>query len=134
MLTVAQLMTHHVDRVAPSATIAEAASLMLAANISSVIIAEDHKVLGIVTERDILQAMRQHQQATQCITTLMSGPVHTVCATMDFREAYRYAALRGIRHLVVTNAQDKPLGAVSATDFRRHLGLDFFRQSNSRLL
>ena len=131
MLTIAQLMTHHADRVAPSATIAEAAALMVATRISSVIIIEHEKVLGIVTERDILRAMRQHQDAAQPVTTLMSSPVHTVNSDMNFREAYRSAALRGIRHLVVTDLQGKPLGLVTETDFRRHLGLDFFRQLNT---
>ncbi|EKE17003.1 MAG: hypothetical protein ACD_10C00680G0001, partial [uncultured bacterium] len=56
MPTVSQLMTHHADRVTSSATIAEAASLMMGARLSSVIVIDGEKVLGIVTERDILRA------------------------------------------------------------------------------
>lgn len=131
MPTVAELMLHHADRVAPSATIGESAALMFSSQISSVIIVDHDKVLGIVTERDILHAMRQHCDASRCITTLMTSPVHTVSEMMDFREAYRSAALRGIRHLVVTDPQGKALGVVTETDFRRYLGLDFFRQLNN---
>ena len=131
MPSLAKLMTHNADRVVPSATIAEAARLMVGSRISSVIVIEHGKVLGIVTERDILRAMRQHHDATQCITTLMSSPVHTVSEEMDFRSAYRSAALRGIRHLVVTDRQGKPLGVVTETDFHRHLGLDFFSRLNN---
>ena len=112
MPTVAELMLHHADRVAPSATIGESAALMFSSQISSVIIVDHDKVLGIVTERDILHAMRQHCDASRCITTLMTSPVHTVSEMMDFREAYRSAALRGIRHLVVTDPQGKALGVV----------------------
>ncbi|HSG24459.1 MAG TPA: CBS domain-containing protein, partial [Azonexus sp.] len=124
-------MTHHADRVLPSATIAEAARLMLSSRLSSVIVIENDKVLGIVTERDILRAMHQHQEAAQPITTLMSHPVLTVSEEMDFRDAYRSAALRGIRHLVVVDRQGKPLGVVTETDFHRHLGLGFFSQLNN---
>lgn len=131
MPTVFQLMTHHADRVAPSATIAQAASLMMGAHISSVIVIDAEKILGIVTERDILRAMREAHDSAWPITTLMSSPVFTVSEDMEFRSAYRSAALRGIRHLVVTDRQGKPLGVVTETDFQRHLGLDFFSQINN---
>ena len=51
MPTVAKLMTHHADRVAPSATIAEAANLMMGSRISSIIIIDD----GISTDGDMGQ-------------------------------------------------------------------------------
>jgi CBS domain-containing protein len=89
------------------------------------------QVLGIVTERDILRAMLQGQDGAQAITSLMSSPVHTVSEEMDFRQAYRSAAVRGIRHLVVTDRQGKPLGVVTETDFHRRLGLEFFSQLNT---
>lgn len=131
MLTVAQLMTHHADRVAPGATLAEAAALMVSAKISSVIVVDHNKVIGIVTERDMLCAMRAHRDHAQAITTIMTAPVHTVGEEANFRDAYRHAASLGIRHLVVADPQGKPLGVVTETDFRRHLGLDFFRQLNT---
>ncbi|PKO87717.1 MAG: hypothetical protein CVU16_15270 [Betaproteobacteria bacterium HGW-Betaproteobacteria-10] len=131
MPTVAQLMTHLADRVASTASIAEAASLMMGSHISSVIVIDADKVLGIVTEHDILRAMHQAHDSAQPITTLMSSPVYTVSEEMEFRSAYRSAALRGIRHLVVTDRQGKPLGVVTETDFQRHLGLDFFSQLNN---
>jgi diguanylate cyclase (GGDEF)-like protein/PAS domain S-box-containing protein len=130
MPSLAQLMTNHADSVGPAATLAEAAARMVESRISSIIVIEHDKVLGIVTERDILRAMRARQDNSLPVTTLMSSPVHTVSADMDYREAYRGATLRGIRHLVVTDPKGKPQGIVTETDFRRHLGLDIFRQLN----
>ena len=130
MPSLAQLMTNHADSVGPAATLAEAAARMVESRISSIIVIEHNKVLGIVTERDILRAMRARQDNSLPVTTLMSSPVHTVSADMDYREAYRGATLRGIRHLVVTDPKGKPQGIVTETDFRRHLGLDIFRQLN----
>ena len=131
MPTVAQLMTHHADSLAPNASIAEAATLMAGSRISSVIIVEQEAILGIVTERDILHAMRQHREASQTITAIMTSPVHTVPEDMEFRDAFRDAAKRGIRHLVVASPRGKPLGVVTETDFRRFVGLDFFRHLNT---
>ena len=131
MPTVAQLMTHHADRVTPTATLAEAAALMTRSRISSVIVVDHDEVLGIITEHDILHAMRQHRDTSLVITTLMTSPVYTVSADMDLQVAFQNAALRCIRHLVVTDLQGKPLGIVTETDFRRHLGLNFFRQLNT---
>ena len=131
MPTVAELMSHRTDRVAPSATIAEAAQLMVGAKISSVIVVDRNSVVGIVTEGDMMHAMRKRCDHAQPITTIMTAPVHTVSADCDFREAYRDAARHGIRHLVVADAQGMPLGVVAETDFRHHLGLEFFRQLNN---
>ena len=58
MPTVAEIMLHHADRVAPSATIGESAALMFSSQISSVIIVDHDKVLGIVTERCLLYTSR----------------------------------------------------------------------------
>jgi diguanylate cyclase (GGDEF)-like protein/PAS domain S-box-containing protein len=131
MPTVAELMSHHADRVAPSATVAEAAQLMVGAKISSVIVVDRNQVVGIVTEGDMMHAMRQHSDRSLPITAIMTAPVHTISADCDFREAYRDAARHGIRHLVVADAQGAPLGVVAETDIRRHLGLEFFRQLNN---
>ena len=128
MPIVADLMTHHADRIGLSATLGEAAAVMVRSRISSVIIVEGVEVLGIVTERDILHAMRLHQDPSLPVADIMSSPVQTVSADKEFREAYRDAARKGIRHLVVVDADKSIVGVVTETDFRRHLGLDFFRQ------
>ena len=131
MTTVADLMTLHVDRVPVGATLGDAALRMVEGRISSVIVVDRDNVVGIVTERDMLHAMREHQAHALPVTVAMAAPVHTVRGDLDFREAFRTAAKLGIRHLVVCNADNHPVGVVTETDFRRHLGLDFFRHLNT---
>lgn len=131
MNTVAELMTVHADQVSVDKTLGEAALLMVEGRISSVIVVDRGKVVGIVTERDMLHAMRQHQGRALPVSVAMTSPVHTVPSDLDFREAFHTAARLGIRHLVVCDADDQPIGVVTETDFRRHLGLDFFRQMNT---
>ena len=103
---------------------------MLRENLSSIIVVEDERVLGIATESDILHAMREHRSLTQTIGSLMTFPVHSVTENTEFREAYRAAARLGIRHIVVTSEAGQPLGVASESDFRHHLGPDFFRHLN----
>lgn len=104
---------------------------MLAAKISSVIVVDQGKALGIITERDIVRVMRQHCSPDQTAGDTMSSPVHSVPADMLFQQAYREAASLGIRHIIVTDEAGLPLGVVSESDFRKHLGRDFFLQLNS---
>ncbi len=131
MPTVADLMTLHADSVAPFATLAEAAALMVEARISSVVVVDAGRVVGILTERDMLHAMRRHEDQHRPVAHFMTAPVHTVNHDTEVRSAFRQATRLGIRHLVVTGGDGRLLGIVSETDFRRFFGLDFYRQLNT---
>ncbi|UCV11493.1 EAL domain-containing protein [Dechloromonas denitrificans] len=130
MPRIVDLITPHTAQVALHASLGEAAALMVELRISSVIVVDTDGVHGIVTEGDMMQAMRQHRTLDQAVREVMTAPVHTVPAEMDFRHAYREASQLGIRHLVVIDTDGKPLGIASETDFRHHLGPDFFRHLN----
>ena len=57
MDTVADLMVKNVLTVDPSDTIGEAAEKMNAANVGAVVVVEDFaRIVGIVTERDLMRA------------------------------------------------------------------------------
>ena len=131
MSTVADLMTLHADSVTPDVTLGEAVALMVRARISSVVVLEDSDVLGILTERDVLHAMYRHDNQQRPIREFMTSPVLTICQDMEIREAFRFAACHGIRHLVVTNHAGALAGIVSETDFRRYFGLDYYRQMST---
>jgi PAS domain S-box-containing protein len=104
---------------------------MLGSGISSVIVVEGGVAVGIVTERDILRIMRQHGSPEMTAGEMMTTPVHSVTADTDFHQAYREAANLGIRRIVVTNQSGEPLGIVNESDFRKHLGPDFFMYLNA---
>jgi len=128
---VAELISSQSERVEPGLSLRDVASRMLAARVSSVIVVEPGAILGIITERDIVRAMRQHRSPDQTARDIMSSPVHSVPAATPFQQAYRQAVSFGIRRIVVTDEAGQPLGIVSESDFRRHLGADFFLQLNS---
>src|SRR2546427_4013588 len=62
--TVADLMVKDVLTVEPSDTIGEAAEKMNAANVGAVVVVEDMvRIVGIVTERDLLRAVAARARA-----------------------------------------------------------------------
>lgn len=91
---------------------------------SSIVITDEagHPV-GIVTERNILHAMRASSPPDTQLRTSMSAPVITVPGTMDCLEGYQICMREGIRHLVLTDEGGVVAGVVSETDFRLHLNL-----------
>ena len=66
MATVADLMVRDVLTVEPSDTIGEAAEKMNAANVGAVVVIEDMvRIVGIVTERDLLRAVASRARAAE---------------------------------------------------------------------
>ncbi|MDE2441280.1 MAG: EAL domain-containing protein [Betaproteobacteria bacterium] len=130
MPKIIELLSNHSDQVASDTSLRDVAARMLEAGISSVIVVDAGMVTGIITERDLLRVMRQHGSPEQHAGEMMTRPVHCVTADVDYREAYREAANLGIRRIVVTNEAGLPLGIVSESDFRKHLGPDFFMHLN----
>ena len=128
---IVELISTQSDRVGPDMSLREVASRMLESKISSVIVVDQGAILGIITERDIVRVMRQHRSPDQTASETMSSPVHSVPAATPFQQAYREATNLGIRRIVVTDEAGLPLGVVSESDFRKHLGPDFFLQLNS---
>lgn len=126
--TLAQLMTWNIVTVDHEASLARAAEIMEMAHISSVLATELGKPVGIVTERDILRALEAMVPPQQAVATVMGKPLVSAPQTLGLHEAYHLMAERGVRHLLVTDGEKRPVGIVSESDFRFHLGLDFYRR------
>lgn len=106
-----------------TATLGEAAVTMAGHRISSVLVVAGQRAAGIVTERDLLRAYRRRIEPSTPITAFMGQPVLTCDADCDYREAYRLLERQNIHHLVIVDSDDdRPLGVISESDFRAHLG------------
>src|SRR5512142_676282 len=86
------------------APLGEAADIMAQHHFSSIVVtdAERHPV-GIVAERDILQAMYAAQPVATPLSAVMSAPVVAVSGSMPCLEAYQTCMREGIRHLVLVD-------------------------------
>ena len=125
--TLADVMTRVVRSIAPQQTLREAARLMAEARISSMLVEVAGKPVGIITETDIVHALKAHRPLDTPIEAIMSHPLITRDSEMNLFAARQLAMQHQIRHLVIVSASGHTLGLVSDTDFRIHIGADIFR-------
>ena len=141
--TIFQSMPHrHVISLGPQATIWEAASVMTKANCGSVLILDlSGKMLGIVTERDLMTRVRAKalNPATTLVSEVMTRNPHCVGPDLLVSDAVLIMIERGFRHLPVVSAAGKILGVFSARDaLPREIGnavtmAEFHEQVNDAL-
>jgi CBS domain-containing protein len=119
MPTVGEVMKSAVLSVAPEDTIGEAAAKMTEADVGAVVVADFGRIIGILTERDIMRAVarRTHSSVTRVREWMTADPV-TVESSVDAGEAARTMLERGFRHLPVVD-DGRPVGIVSLRDFAR---------------
>jgi CBS domain-containing protein len=112
--TVADVMTKDVLTVEPSDTIGEAAEKMNEANVGAVVVVEDMvRIVGIVTERDLLRAVAQRARAAEArVRTWMTENPLTVGPETTVEDAAQIMFDRNFRHLPVVK-DGRPLGIVS---------------------
>jgi CBS domain-containing protein len=119
MSTVGELMTRDLLTVAPEDTLGEAAEKMDRRGVGSAIVSDFGRLIGILTERDILRAVagRVHSSEARVRQWMTADPV-TVSKEMSADEAARTMLDRGFRHLPVIEG-DRAVGIVSIRDVAR---------------
>lgn len=127
-LTLADIASMAVLSVSPDTALDKAVALMADHRVSSLLILESRRLLGIMTERDILRAMHLGVDSATAVRTLMSEPVLTASPDLDFRSGQQMLDQYGVRHLVLIGPEQEVLGVVTESDFRSHLELDVFRR------
>ncbi|MEO5634912.1 CBS domain-containing protein [Gaiella sp.] len=100
--------------VAPEDTLGEVAERMTAVNVGAVAVKDSGRLIGILTERDLLKAMaaRVHSSEARVRQWMTSDPV-TASADTDVEEAARVMLEHGFRHLPVVDDEDRVVGIVS---------------------
>jgi len=113
MATLSDVMRTEFITVAPEDTLGEVAERMTGLNVGSVIVKDFGKLIGILTERDLLKAMaaRVHSSEARVRQFMTENPI-TASPEMDCEEAERVMLDKGFRHLPVTEGDDV-VGVVS---------------------
>jgi CBS domain-containing protein len=117
MTTVRDAMTPGVETVEPSQPLREAAKLMKAGDFGSVPVVEDGRLLGVLTDRDIVvRAVAQglDTSTAQVGEVASTGPV-TVEPDKDLAEALHLMAQHRVRRLPVVD-DGKLVGVLSQAD------------------
>jgi CBS domain-containing protein len=119
MTSVAEMMKTDVLAVAPEDTIGEAAAKMTEADVGAVVVSDFGKLIGILTERDIMRAVagRTHSSVTR-VREWMTAEPFTAPPSMDAQEAARTMLEHGFRHLPVVE-DGRAVGIISLRDFAR---------------
>jgi CBS domain-containing protein len=113
---VRDVMTEATVTDSASDTLQSAAERMWRHQTGSLLVMESDRLLGIITERDLLRAVALGADpAASTVDEAMTTEVFTVPPGMDLREAAREMAARWIRHLPVTDG-GRVLGVVSMRD------------------
>jgi len=119
METLADVVRPNFLTVAPEDTLGEVAEQMTKQNVGSVIVKDHGRLIGILTERDMLHAMaaRVHTSDARVRQWMTADPI-TASADMPLEEAAKVMLDHGFRHLPVVDGSNV-LGVVS---LRRVLG------------
>jgi CBS domain-containing protein len=116
MATLGELMTRDVLTVAPEDTLGETATKMVDRNVGSVVVSDFGRLIGILTERDMLRAMadRTHPSQARVREWMTTEPV-TASESMDAAEGARIMLEHNFRHLPVVEG-GRAVGIVSIRD------------------
>lgn len=115
-----QFMTAKVVLATPETSLAEAARLLAGSEISSLpVVNNNGRVVGIVTESDLLNALLEPASVETPIRTLMTAPVITVDEFTPADVIIRLLRERHFHHLPVTR-QGEVVGLITPQDVIRY--------------
>ncbi|MES2283638.1 MAG: CBS domain-containing protein [Pseudomonadota bacterium] len=117
MTTVNDVMTAAVTSMTPADTIAAAAQAMSELNVGVIPVCEAGKLLGVVTDRDIvIRAVAKGLDGQTPLSGIMSRQVQTASPEDDLDDVLERMADGQIRRMPVVDAQGGLVGIVSLGD------------------
>lgn len=115
-MSIADVMSTRVVEAAPGETVREAARRMCDAGIGSVAVCEGARLVGILTERDVLRLAAAGADLDRtAVEDAMTRSVVTVSADDDILAAARLMSERRIRHVPVVENENL-LGVIGIRD------------------
>jgi CBS domain-containing protein len=131
-MRVADIMTTTVRTVAPSSTVDEVLDLLIAYHLTSLPVVDDHAVVGVVSEADVVRALvardpraharpiRAEKPPPQSVAEIMSSPAGTVRPQDDVHDVLALFARHRWKSAPVVDG-DRLVGVVSRSDAVRAL-------------
>jgi len=115
--TVAEVMTREPVSVGPEQSLAEAARAMREADAGDVLVVEENRLVGILTDRDIvIRAVAEDRDPTTAtVREVCSGDLEAVTPDTLIDDAAELMRLRAVRRLPVIEGA-APVGVVSLGD------------------
>jgi CBS domain-containing protein len=116
------LVSNHMSRdlltVAPGVPLTEVAQQMASRDVGAVLVIEDKRLVGILTERDILRAVAAGLDETTLVGDCMTRDPDTLESDETTRQAATLMIHGGFRHLPIMDG-DEVVGMLSIRDLMR---------------
>jgi CBS domain-containing protein len=124
-MNVEDIMVKEVVTIEVDATVKEAVSLMNKHEIGCLLAIKDQKLLGIITERDLLKKVLECAKAPEKtkVREIMSKQLITGAPQMNIVDAARLMIKENIKKLPITT-NDKLVGLITLTDIARSARLE----------
>jgi CBS domain-containing protein len=127
MLSAQQLMTRDLLKVSESTTVLDAAKVMREHRVGSLFVEYQSRIVGIVTESDIVQEVVSAGRLPGFITVgrIMSSPVIGIDRRRPITEVAELMDRHHLRHLAVLD-DETIVGMLSVRDILRPVSVDEF--------
>jgi CBS domain-containing protein len=114
--------TKPVQTASPNDTLGSVARTMADHNVGTVVVVENHRPVGIVTDRDLALALGVHGATVQTpVVRVMTTPAESIAQGEGVFQATQVMRERNVRRLVVVDEDDELAGIVTLDDLLRLL-------------
>jgi diguanylate cyclase (GGDEF)-like protein/PAS domain S-box-containing protein len=121
------IMSTDVITLGPEESLISAVKMMSDHNLSCIVVVENNKPTGILTERDIISLMDTRLDFNAVsLQLVMQSPVIALSEEAEILEAANLMVINGLRRLVVINEAHHVIGIVTQTDIIKNLSIDSF--------
>jgi len=119
-ILVKEIMRHDILVTAkPDEKVIDAVEKMAKYKVGSVVIIDDGKVLGIITERDIINLVASKKDLNEKLEFYMTKAPITIYFDENLEKAIQIMKEKNIRHLPIVNKEGKLIGMISSRDIIR---------------
>jgi CBS domain-containing protein len=121
-MLVRDAMTHRAETIGPDETLQAAARRMKQADVGALIVCDDARVIGILTDRDIVvRSIADGRGPAEAeVRSAMTPQVVECCEDDELEGAATRMARGAVRRLVVLDASRKLVGVLSVDDVALH--------------
>jgi len=102
-------------------TLKDAIALMHYNNIGSILVTENAKVEGIITERDVVRFVSQKISTHTAITDIMTSPVLSVNINDSVEHIVKLMQEKRVRRVVVEDNDTTPIGLIGTRDIIKNI-------------
>jgi signal-transduction protein with cAMP-binding, CBS, and nucleotidyltransferase domain len=124
-LSVGDILRKKLQSVEDTCSIQEVARKMRDSDVSSLVVVDTNgKPVGIVTERDIITKVCINNVPTSTVISkeIMSTPVISIKGSSSTSTAAEMMIKNDVRHLLVIDDRNKPIGIITPLDLTRNQG------------